>query len=64
MQFSWTFEIKNGRKISLEVWLSKVKAMSNQNLNLKAWLSKVKAMQVREHKKSESGSMTKRSERG
>jgi hypothetical protein len=38
------FEIKNGRKISLEAWLSKVKAMSKQCLNLEAWLSKVKAM--------------------
>jgi len=60
------FEIKNGRKISLEVWLSEVKAMSKQckseskgNLNLEAWLSKVKAMQIREQRKSKSGSVAK-----
>ena len=50
------FEINNGRKISLEVWLSEVKAMSKQckseskeNLNLKAWLSEVKAMKWETH---------------
>lgn len=41
-------EIKNGRKISLEVWLSKVKAMSKQ-------------CKLESKRKSESGSVAKQS---